>query len=167
MTRNTQINPVSEIYTRGKKPGFYEFLGWSREIPRSTRFLRFTQNRSQMGSIMRVWASVSKTVRSIVISWLFKSQTRLGKCFWIYHKATVEPLQEKSRFQLLNYSVEVFLGVLRFHSSSLETSGKIGISLWISVFYLSISNITQKTVFLEVKIRDIEWAGINNAIRFT
>ncbi|WP_293135106.1 hypothetical protein [Microcoleus sp. bin38.metabat.b11b12b14.051] len=28
MTRNTEINSVSEIYTRGKKPGFYEFLGW-------------------------------------------------------------------------------------------------------------------------------------------
>ncbi|WP_293134144.1 hypothetical protein [Microcoleus sp. bin38.metabat.b11b12b14.051] len=28
MTRNTEINTVSEIYVRGKKPGFYEFLGW-------------------------------------------------------------------------------------------------------------------------------------------
>ncbi|WP_293129092.1 hypothetical protein [Microcoleus sp. bin38.metabat.b11b12b14.051] len=51
MTINTEINPVSEIYVRGKKPGFYEFLGWEAEIPRETRFLRFTQNISQMGSI--------------------------------------------------------------------------------------------------------------------
>ncbi|WP_293126555.1 hypothetical protein [Microcoleus sp. bin38.metabat.b11b12b14.051] len=28
MTRNTPRNPVYEIYARGKKPGFYEFLGW-------------------------------------------------------------------------------------------------------------------------------------------
>ncbi|WP_293135774.1 hypothetical protein [Microcoleus sp. bin38.metabat.b11b12b14.051] len=36
MTRNTPRNPVSEIYARGKKPGFYEFLGLvTRNTPRN------------------------------------------------------------------------------------------------------------------------------------
>ncbi|WP_293127087.1 hypothetical protein [Microcoleus sp. bin38.metabat.b11b12b14.051] len=36
MTRNTEINRISEIYARAKKPGFYEFLGWvTRNTPRN------------------------------------------------------------------------------------------------------------------------------------
>ncbi|WP_228042057.1 hypothetical protein [Tychonema sp. LEGE 07196] len=36
MTINIERNPVSEIYEKGEKPGFYEFLGWvTRNIERN------------------------------------------------------------------------------------------------------------------------------------
>ncbi|TAG87046.1 MAG: hypothetical protein EAZ09_21815 [Oscillatoriales cyanobacterium] len=37
--KNLGKNPVSRVYTRGEKPGFYQGLGWGAKIQEKTRFL--------------------------------------------------------------------------------------------------------------------------------
>jgi len=40
--KNSGKNPVSRVYARGQKPGFYQNLGWCAKIQEKTRFLEST-----------------------------------------------------------------------------------------------------------------------------